>query len=201
MRILQEDYRDVSGRYDKLVSIEMIEAVGHERLDGFFRACSDLLRPDGLMLLQAIVIQDRFHDAARRSVDFIKRYIFPGSCLPSIGVMAASVARATDMRPVDLEDITPHYARTLREWRARFEARMPDVRAQGFSGAFIRMWELYLHYCEAGFIERYIGDVQLVLAKPLSRDEVRRDPSPAGRPSVQRKSANAPLPSATLSSE
>jgi len=167
--VLLEDYRDLTGQYDKLVSIEMIEAVGHQFYDVFFGKCGSLLKADGLMLLQAITIADQRYDAARRSVDFIQRYIFPGSCIPSVTAMSASITRASDLRLTDLEDIGPHYAMTLRAWRERFLARLHDVRALGFPDEFIRMWEFYLCYCEGGFIERAIGDVHMLLAKPDNR--------------------------------
>ncbi len=172
INLLQEDYRDLSGTYDKLVSIEMIEAVGHQFLDVFFACCSRLLKPDGLMALQAITIADQAYDRHKYSVDFIKRYIFPGSCIPSLTAMAEALTRATDFRMFHLEDITPHYAVTLRAWRNNFFSNIDQVRALGFDDAFIRMWEFYLCYCEAGFTERYIGDVQMVLTKP----KCRRDP-------------------------
>jgi cyclopropane-fatty-acyl-phospholipid synthase len=169
IELLLEDYRDLKGKYDKLVSIEMIEAVGHQYLDTFFRSCSKLLKEDGMMLLQAITITDQIFDQHKRSVDFIKRYIFPGSCIPSIAAMTSSVARATDLKLFHLEDITPHYARTLRTWRQRFFANIDKVRDLGYPETFIRMWEYYLCYCEAGFTERYLGDVQMLLTKPLCR--------------------------------
>jgi cyclopropane-fatty-acyl-phospholipid synthase len=171
VELLLEDYRDLSGQYDKLVSIEMVEAVGHHFLETFFRRCSELLKPDGVMGIQAITIKDQIYRRHIREVDFIKRYIFPGSCIPAVAPMMRSVARATDLRLWHLEDITPHYARTLREWRERFLARLDDVRAQGFNDTFVRMWEFYFCYCEAGFAERYIGDVQMVLTKPQCRCE------------------------------
>lgn len=167
--LLLEDYRDLRGEYDALVSIEMIEAVGHQYLDAYFRTCSGLLKPTGAMLLQSITIQDRFYDQARRSVDFIKRFIFPGSFIPSVQVMLGSLARATDLKLFHLEDIGPHYARTLRIWRDRFMARQSEVRAQGYPESFVRMWEYYLCYCEGGFEERQLGDVQMLLTKPRSR--------------------------------
>jgi cyclopropane-fatty-acyl-phospholipid synthase len=167
--LLKKDYRDLSGKFDKLVSIEMIEAVGHHYLTAFFRTCSRLLKEDGMMALQAITIGDQIFDRHKRSVDFIKRYIFPGSCIPSITAISNAIARKTDLRLVHLEDITPHYARTLREWRRRFFAHIEKVRALGFSDTFIRMWEYYLCYCEGGFAERYIGDVQMLFVKPLCR--------------------------------
>jgi len=169
VELLLEDYRDLRGKFDKLVSIEMIEAVGHKYLDTFFRCCSKLLKQDGMMLLQAITIADQFFDQHKRSVDFIKRYIFPGSCIPSITAMSRSHARASDLKLFHLEDITPHYARTLRTWRRRFFANIDKVRALGYPETFIRMWDYYLCYCEAGFAERYLGDVQMLLTKPLCR--------------------------------
>ena len=168
--LLKIDYRDLRGRFDKLVSIEMIEAVGHHFYPTFFHTCSRLLKDDGMMALQAITIRDQIFERHKRSVDFIKRYIFPGSCIPSITAISNAVARATDLQLVHLEDITPHYAKTLKEWRRRFFANIEKVRALGFSETFIRMWEYYLCYCEGGFAERYIGNVQLVFAKPLYRD-------------------------------
>ena len=168
--LLKKDYRDLRGRFDKLVSIEMIEAVGHHFYQTFFQTCSRLLKDDGMMALQAITIRDQIFKRHKRSVDFIKRYIFPGSCIPSITAISNAVAKATDLQLVDLEDITPHYAKTLKEWRRRFFANINKVRALGFSDTFIRMWEYYLCYCEGGFAERYIGNVQLVFAKPLYRD-------------------------------
>lgn len=167
--VLLRDYRDLTGRYDKLVSVEMIEAVGHDYLDTYFGQCSRLLAPDGLMLLQAITTADHRYESYRRSVDFIQRYVFPGSCIPSVAAMCQSIARATNLRPIGLDDLTPHYAETLRRWRARFFERLDDVRRQGFSDEFIRLWEFYLCYCEAGFEERTVGDVHLLLAKPGAR--------------------------------
>ncbi len=172
VQVLFKDYRDLKGRFDKLVSIEMIEAVGHHYLNTFFRCCSNLLTDRGVMLLQAITIADHAFERHKKEVDFIKRYIFPGSCIPSVTAMGDAVAAATDLRLVHLEDITPHYARTLRTWRERFFENIRQVRALGYSETFIRMWEFYLCYCEAGFEERYLGDVQMFFAKPLSR----RDP-------------------------
>jgi cyclopropane-fatty-acyl-phospholipid synthase len=167
--VLLEDYRDLRGEYDKLVSIEMIEAVGHEYYETFFTRCSALLKPDGLMLLQAITIADQRYEAARKSVDFIQRYIFPGSCIPSVSVMAQAVARATDMRLMHLEDIGPHYATTLRHWRERLYANADALRQLDLPEEFLHMWEFYLCYCEGGFAERALGDVQLLLAKPQNR--------------------------------
>jgi cyclopropane-fatty-acyl-phospholipid synthase len=168
VQVIRRDYRELDGTFDKLVSIEMIEAVGHHYFDAFFRVCSDRLKPSGAMLLQAIVIDDRFYEQARQSVDFIKRYVFPGSCIPSVEAIQTSVRRVTDLRPVDLEDITPHYAETLQHWRRRFVANRDRVESLGFDRAFSRLWEFYLAYCEGGFRARRIGDVQLLLAKPES---------------------------------
>ncbi len=167
--LLLEDYRDLRGHFDALVSIEMIEAVGHQFLDTYFRKCSALLRPPGAMLLQAITIRDQFYERARRSVDFIKRFIFPGSFIPSVRALADSMARVTDLKVFHMEDIGPHYARTLRLWRQRLLARRGDVLAQGYPESFVRMWEYYLCYCEGGFEEGQLGDVQMLLTKPRSR--------------------------------
>ncbi|GAC1304367.1 MAG: cyclopropane-fatty-acyl-phospholipid synthase family protein [Steroidobacteraceae bacterium] len=167
--VLLEDYRDLRGQFDALVSIEMIEAVGHQFLDTYFRQCSARLKPTGAMLLQAITIRDQLYDQARRSVDFIKRFIFPGSFIPSVQAITDSIGRATDLKMFHLEDIGPHYARTLKLWRERFLARRREVQAQGYPESFLRMWEYYLCYCEGGFEERQLGDVQMLLIKPNSR--------------------------------
>lgn len=167
--LLLEDYRDLKGTYDKLVSIEMVEAVGHQFLDRFFRSCSNRLKQDGRMLLQAITIADSVYDRHKRTVDFIKRYIFPGSCIPSLAALCQAMAGSSDLRMVHLEDFGPHYARTLREWRRRFFENIGRVREMGFSNTFIRMWEYYFCYCEGGFEERYLGDVQVVFTKPFCR--------------------------------
>jgi cyclopropane-fatty-acyl-phospholipid synthase len=167
--LLFEDFRNLDGHYDKLVSIEMIEAIDHDLFDAYFNQCSDLLKPDGVMLIQAITIADQRYDDYRKSVDFIQRYIFPGSGLPSSAVMTGSVARVTDMRLLGLEDIGLHYATTLQRWRENFFSRLHEVRQQGFSDTFIRMWEFYLCYCEGAFLERAISDVQILFAKPECR--------------------------------
>jgi len=169
--LLFEDYRDLSGQYDKLVSIEMIEAIGHQYLDTYFDKCSSLLKPNGMMLLQAITIADQRYEEALREVDYIKKFIFPGGFLPSIAAMSKSVARVTDMKLFHMDDIGPHYARTLAHWRERFFDRIDQVRESGYSDAFIRMWEYYLCYCEGGFEERDIGTVQMLLTKPEARRE------------------------------
>lgn len=167
--ILFEDFRNLNGQFDKLVSIEMIEAIDHGLFDAYFRKCGELLKPDGAMLIQAITIADQRYAEYRKSIDFIQRYIFPGSGLPSSAVMTECVARQTDMRLLGLEDIGLHYARTLNCWRQNFFTRIDDVRRQGFSDAFIRMWEYYLCYCEGAFLERAISDVQILFAKPECR--------------------------------
>lgn len=164
--VLFDDYRDLRGKFSKLVSIEMIEAVGHEHYDQYFRCCSELLASDGLMLLQAITISDQRYERACNSVDFIQRYIFPGGCLPSIAVISDKVRQRTNMNILALEDIGDHYAQTLRHWHEAFRAQLDKVRAQGFDERFIRMWEFYLCYCEGGFLERSIGTVQILMAKP-----------------------------------
>jgi cyclopropane-fatty-acyl-phospholipid synthase len=167
--LLFEDYRDLKGQYDKLVSIEMIEAVGEKYLDTYFARCSELLKPTGSMLLQAITMQDQFYKRALKSVDYIQRYIFPGSFIPSVAAIAQSLSRATDLKVFNLEDIGPHYARTLRLWRERFFANLPQVRRLGYPDSFNRLWEFYLCYCEGGFAERQLGDVQMLLTKPNCR--------------------------------
>ena len=167
--VLDRDYRDLEGQFDKLVSVEMIEAVGLGFLDEYFRVCSARLRPHGRMLLQGIVIADRIYEQARQSVDFIQKYIFPGGALPSLGAIQASVARATDLQLVALQDIGQDYARTLREWRARFLSQLHAVRQLGHPEEFIRMWDYYLAYCEGGFLERAITDVQVIFDKPGCR--------------------------------
>ncbi|MDH5212223.1 MAG: cyclopropane-fatty-acyl-phospholipid synthase family protein [Betaproteobacteria bacterium] len=163
--VLLEDYRDLAGRYDKLVSIEMIEAIGHRQFEEFFRCSAARLAPGGKMLLQSIVIDDRHYARARDEVDFIKRYIFPGCCIPSLGALSQAMAAASDLHIEDVEDIGPHYATTLARWRDNFLARLAEVRALGYPDEFVRMWEFYLCYCEAGFAERALGDVQLLLRR------------------------------------
>lgn len=167
--VLFEDYRNLTGQYDKLVSVEMIEAVGHQYYETYFKKCSDLLKPNGMMLLQAITIADQQYDSAKNSVDFIKRYIFPGSCIPSNTAIQKAVTRASDLRLYDLTDIGPHYATTLRKWLENIEMKIDDVKSLGYSDEFIRMWEFYLCYCEGGFIERAISDVHMLLVKPDNR--------------------------------
>ena len=167
--LLFEDFRNLEGQFDKLVSIEMIEAIDHGLFDVYFSKCSELLKPDGAMLIQAITIADQRYTEYRKSIDFIQRYIFPGSGLPSSAVMTDCVARHSDMRLLGLEDIGLHYATTLNRWRDNFFARIEEVRGQGFPDAFIRMWEYYFCYCEGAFLERAISDVQILFAKPECR--------------------------------
>jgi cyclopropane-fatty-acyl-phospholipid synthase len=167
--LLLDDYRDLRGRYDKLVSIEMVEAVGARFLDTYTAQCGRLLEPDGAMLLQAITLQDQFYEEALGSVDFIQRFIFPGSFIPSVTAITNSVRRTTDMKVFHLEDIGPHYATTLRRWRENFHAHLPEVRRLGYPDTFVRMWEYYLCYCEGGFLERQLGDVQMLLTRPRCR--------------------------------
>lgn len=167
--VLEQDYRELRGSFDRLVSVEMIEAVGHQFLDAYFRACASLLKPDGLMALQAITIGERDYERALRNVDFIQKHIFPGSFIPSLGAIQGSLARAGDLRMTHAEDFGPHYARTLRCWRDAFMARLEASQAMGFDDTFCRMWEFYLAYCEGAFAERHIGVSQLVLANPEAR--------------------------------
>ncbi len=170
--ILLKDYRALEGKFDKLVSIEMIEAVGYQFYDTYFAKCANLLKPNGMALIQAITIVDQRFEQAKKSVDFIQRYIFPGSCIPSNTSMQNSITRASDLRLLDLQDIGPHYAPTLAAWRHNFFEKIEQVRALGYSEAFIKMWEFYLCYCEGGFEERALGDVHLLLAKPDARRAV-----------------------------
>jgi cyclopropane-fatty-acyl-phospholipid synthase len=164
--LLLVDYRDLEGTFDKLVSIEMIEAVGWQYLDTFFKRCAALLTPEGAMLLQAITIDERAYHVEKAKRSFANTHVFPGGCLPSLRAISRSVARVTDLRPVALEDLTAHYVRTLRCWRENFLAQRERVRALGYDGPFQRRWELYLAYCEGGFGGGRIGNVQLLLGKP-----------------------------------
>jgi cyclopropane-fatty-acyl-phospholipid synthase len=167
VEVLLRDYRDLGGSYDKLVSIEMIEAVGHAQLPAYFRACTDRLRPGGRMFLQAITVPERNLEASVRSVEFIKRYVFPGGQLVSVGAICDAIARAgSDLQMIGLADITADYATTLRLWRERYLAAQAQVAALGFDERFRRLWEFYLAYCEGGFRERAIGTVQIALMRP-----------------------------------
>ncbi|PYB80931.1 SAM-dependent methyltransferase [Pseudomonas sp. LB-090624] len=175
--VLQEDYRDLRGTFDKLVSIEMIEAVGHRYLPTYFRQCAGLLKADGLMLLQAITIRDQRYDQARRSVDFIQRYIFPGGALPSLSVLLDTASRQTALNLVHLEDFGVDYALTLRHWRDNLKQARAPLAALGYDETFQRLWEFYLCYCQGGFEERAIGVAQLLWAAPNAR----RAPLPENR--------------------
>lgn len=169
VELLKKDYRKLSGAYDKLVSIEMIEAVGHDNLDAYFKQCAGLLKDDGAMLIQVISMPEQRYDQYLKNSDFIQKYIFPGSCCPALGAMLGAVKRATDLKMVHLEDIAGHYAPTLRDWRNNFDRNERAVRALGYPDRFIRMWRYYLSYCETGFAERYLSDYQIVLARPGNR--------------------------------
>jgi cyclopropane-fatty-acyl-phospholipid synthase len=170
VEVLDLDYRDLPGRYDRLVSIEMIEAVGWQYFPRFFSRCSELLRDDGLMLLQSIVTDDGSYEIEKTSKSFANSHIFPGGCLPSRASIASDIEGFTDMRTVWLDDITPHYALTLRAWRERFEAAFEGLRTRGYDERFRRLWRMYLALSEAGFRERRLGDVQHLFAKPRWRD-------------------------------
>jgi len=167
--LLKQDYRLLHGQYDKLVSIEMIEAVGHHYLQTYLKKCHDLLKSDGLALIQAITIEEHRYKTALHAVDFIKKYIFPGSFIPSVGAILTANAAVTDMKLVNLEDFGDSYAYTLNDWQASFKANMKTIEQCGYDKAFQRMWCFYLSYCEGGFIERAISDVQLLLAKPQNK--------------------------------
>ncbi|MFY9942231.1 MAG: cyclopropane-fatty-acyl-phospholipid synthase family protein [Desulfobacterales bacterium] len=172
--LLQKDYRDLHGRYDKLVSIEMIEAVGHRHLPEFFRKCGSLLRPDGLMLLQAITIADQKYSQYVRGVDFIQRHIFPGGCVPSNTRMLALITAESDLVVRSIEDFGFDYARTLRDWRTRFLSAFKELKKGGYDERFKRLWEFYLAYCEGGFRERALSVVQLMATRPHNRAALRR---------------------------
>ena len=164
-----EDYRELRGRFDKIVSIEMFEAVGLAHYDDYFAACDRLLDRDGVMLLQTITVDDWRFAEYRSEPNWISKRIFPGAELASVGEILASLARVSRLTLHHSQQIGTHYARTLHCWRERFNRRRHDVRAQGFDDRFIRMWDLYLAYCEAAFLDRHIGDVQLLLAKSATR--------------------------------
>ncbi len=175
--LLFEDYRNLKGRFDKIVSIEMFEAVGYEFYDEYFGACDRLLEPDGAMVLQTITMNDRKFPAYRKQIDWIQKYIFPGSELASMTGILASLARATRLSPFHLDDMGRHYARTLAAWRERFHDALPAVKALGFDDRFTRMWDYYLAYCEGAFEERHISDVQLMLTKNYSRRTLFQEPA------------------------
>lgn len=169
VEVVLQDYRDLpqlDQRFDKLVSIEMIEAVGHQFFETFFAVGNRMLKPDGLMLIQAITIDEQIYERAKRSVDFIQRFIFPGSCIPSVSALTQAAARGGGFTLLQLEDIGAHYAPTLRAWRNNLARTVPAVRALGYQPEFLRLWELYLSYCEGGFLERSISNAHLLFAKP-----------------------------------
>jgi len=167
--ILLQDYRDLDGRYDRLVSVEMIEAVGWQYFDDYFRRCDQMLSDDGLMLLQAITIDDRIYEVEKAAKSFANTHVFPGGCLPSQGMIADCLARVTSMKQVWIDDITAHYPPTLAAWRERFFAAWERLRGRGYDERFKRLWDFYLSSSEAGFRERRIGDVQALFAKPKAR--------------------------------
>ena len=175
--VLLKDYRDLDGRFDKLISIEMIEAVGHKFLGTFYRQCGNLLRDDGLMLIQGITMPEQRFRPYLRSVDFIQKYVFPGGCLTSQMAMTNAATKTTDLRVTHAEDLSAHYAETLRHWRRRFSNRIDDVKRLGFSDRFVRLWEYYLCYCEAGFDERLTGLAQMTFAKPRYRGDSIQTPN------------------------
>jgi len=169
--LLLKDYRKLEGEFDKVVSIEMIEAVGHQFLDTYIRQCNDLLKSDGILFLQAITIGDNEYEQAVKRIDFIKKFVFPGGFLPSVNAITSSMERVSNLKMVDQEDIGLHYARTLSDWRDRFYENIDTVKQQGFSNSFIRLWEFYLCYCEGSFREAYIGTVQLIANKALNHSD------------------------------
>jgi cyclopropane-fatty-acyl-phospholipid synthase len=167
--VMLTDYRDLPKlgvQFDKLVSIEMIEAVGHQYYRTFFEVCSRMLKPQGLALIQGITIDERFYERAKRSVDFIQRFIFPGSCIPSVSALTQASAKVGDLGLIHLEDIGVHYAPTLRAWGKNIAARLPEIKALGYQPEFLRLWDFYLSYCEGGFLERTIGTVHMLFCKP-----------------------------------
>ncbi len=168
--LLKTDYRKLEGKYDKIVSIEMIEAVGHEYVPLYFKKVASLLKDEGLFGIQGITYNDQQFDVYKNSVDLIKKYIFPGSCLISISQITDVMKKYTDLSLSHLEDITMHYATTLEKWRENFYTEIEDIKKLGFSNEFIKMWEFYFVYCEAGFKERHIGDYQFVFAKPEAKN-------------------------------
>jgi cyclopropane-fatty-acyl-phospholipid synthase len=167
IELLNLDYRKLSGQYDKVVSIEMIEAVGHKYFDAFFNQCNQLVKPEGLFFLQAIVINDRAYEAAKNEVDFIKKYIFPGGCLPSVHSISNSIATQTKMQLISFEDIGQHYVATLNDWYNKLLANKQAILAQGFTDQFIRMWQFYFFYSAAGFETTYISNIHALWQKRI----------------------------------
>ncbi len=183
------DYREVTGTYDRIVSIEMLEAVGHRYLGDYFAAIDRLLAPDGLAAIQVITIPEQRYEHYRRRPDFIQHYIFPGGHLPSLHAMTGAMGRHSELFVEEAVNIAPHYAETLRRWRERFLANIDDVRALGFDEPFVRMWEFYLAYCEAAFLARYVNDLQLLLTRPMNGTLGTR---PYGRALVPVREADLP---------
>ncbi|MDH4079492.1 MAG: cyclopropane-fatty-acyl-phospholipid synthase family protein [Nitrospira sp.] len=172
--VLLMDYRnlpELASQFDKLVSIEMIEAVGHQYYRTFFEICSRMLKSEGLALIQGITIDERFYERAKRSVDFIQRFIFPGSCIPSVNALTQASAEVGDLGLIHLEDIGAHYAPTLRAWRRNIVAKLPEIRKLGYQPDFLRLWNFYLSYCEGGFLERSISTVHMLFSKPEWRPQ------------------------------
>jgi cyclopropane-fatty-acyl-phospholipid synthase len=165
VEVLNKDYRDLSGQYDKLVSVEMIEAVGHVYFETFFKKCNDLVRPGGLFFLQAITINDKAYEQAKIDIDFIKKYIFPGGCLPSMRVIHESITKCTQMQLLNSYEIGPHYVKTLSDWMTRFNARVDVIKSLGFTEQFIRTWQFYFCYCIAGFRQSYINNIHILWQK------------------------------------
>jgi cyclopropane-fatty-acyl-phospholipid synthase len=169
--LLKKDYRLLEGQFDKLVSIEMIEAVGHDFMTSFFEKCNSLLKSNGKMLIQAITIADQRYDKYRKNIDFIQKYIFPGGCLPSVHVMSQHIKQSTDMMIDNVEDIGLHYARTLNDWRVNFDNNWHDIQKFGFDDTFKRLWHYYFAYCEGAFLERVISTHHIVARKPQYLDD------------------------------
>lgn len=161
-----QDYREITGRFDHIVSIEMLEAVGDKFLPGYFKKCNELLKPEGALGLQMITVPDCRYDQLKRGVDFIQRHIFPGSLLISLGRINQVMKQTGELTTFQVDDMGLDYARTLSEWYDRFNEQLPTVREQGFSETFIRKWNYYLKYCEAGFATRNISVVQAIYTKP-----------------------------------
>ena len=166
VNVLLQDYRELTGTFDKIISIEMIEAIGYRQYPTFFKSCMNLLSDKGLALIQAITIADQEYERAKHHVDYIKRYIFPGSCIPSVNALHQAMTKASDLRTVDLEDVTEHYVQTLADWRSNCELHAEEIKELGHDDYFNRLWEFYLCYCEGGFKERAIGDIHLLMARP-----------------------------------
>lgn len=185
--VLFQDYRTLEGKYNKIVSIEMIEAVGHQYYDEFFERCSNLLDEEGVMLLQSIAIGEQNYDYHIRHVDFIRKYIFPGGCLPSMTALASSVGRVTDMRMLFQQDITPHYVTTLACWRREFVAKLGQIRALGYDERFIRFWHFYFCYCEAAFAERRVHNIHVMFAKPKCQIDPTANVPPEGRREINKR--------------